>query len=240
MSYGWRGIIGMISPTYRVGGLEEFVRLLPEGIGVIPLYGGAVRSGTEAELRRALEVAEEKVALLADLGADLITVDGAPPLLLQGYQAATQVVERLEAKYGKPVLATHQGQIEAFQELGIRRFAGITYFPTDLNRKFAQFFEEAGYQVAAMEGYPTAFTDAGKIPAEEIYAFAKRVFRQVGGADGIYMMGGAWHPLPIIAMLERDLGVPVVASPPAKLRAVLKRLKVKHTYHGCGRLLEMP
>lgn len=90
-----------------------------------------------------------------------------------------------------------------------------------------------------MEGYPTAFTDAGKIPPEEIYAFAKRVFQQVGGADCVYMMGAGWHPTPIVAMLERDLGVPVVAALPAKMRAVLKRLGVQHTYQGCGRLLEL-
>jgi len=179
----------MVSPTFRPGGLEEFIRLLPEGIGVIPLYGGAVRTGSEAELRRALEVAEERVAQLAELGVDLITVDGAPPVMLQGYRGANEVVDRLQAKYGKPILTAHISQIEAFQELGVRRLAGITYFPEELNRKFAQFFAEAGYEVAAMEGYPIAFTDAGKIPATDIYAFAKRVFLQAGGADCIYMMG---------------------------------------------------
>jgi len=39
-------------------------------------------------------------------------------------------------------------------------------------------------------------------------------------------------------MLERDLQVPVVAALPAKMRAVLKRLKVHHSFTGCGRLLE--
>ncbi len=239
MSYGWRGVVGMVSPTYRVGGLERFIRMLPEGIGVIPLYGGAIRSGTEAELRRALEVAEEKVALLAELNADVITVDGAPPVMLAGYRGSMEVVERLQTKYGKPVSTAPISQIEAFQDLGVKRLAGITYFPNELNRKFAQYFVEAGYEVAAMEGYPTAFTDAGKIPAGEIYAFAKKVFREAGGADCVYMMGGGWDPQPIVAMLEGDLGVPVVAALPAKMRAVLKRLKVQHTYQGYGRLLEL-
>lgn len=240
MSYGWRGVLGMVSPTYRVGSLERFIRMLPEGIGVIPFYGGAVRSGTEAELRRALEVAEEKVALLAELGADVISVDGAPPVMLQGYRGALEVVERLQSKYGKPISTAPVSQIEAFQALGVRRLAGITYFPEELNRKFAQFFVEAGYEVLAMEGYPTAFTDAGKIPAGDIYAFAKKVFRQTVGADCVYMMGGGWDPLPIVDTLERDLGVPVVAALPAKMRAVLKRLRVQHTCQGYGRLLETP
>ena len=28
------GTVGLVKPTYRPGSLEEFVRLLPEGIGV--------------------------------------------------------------------------------------------------------------------------------------------------------------------------------------------------------------
>jgi hypothetical protein len=52
MSYNiassWRGVVGVIKPTHRPGSLEEFIRLLPEGIGVIPLFLG-IRAGTEKE-----------------------------------------------------------------------------------------------------------------------------------------------------------------------------------------------
>ena len=33
----WRGVVGCIKPTLRPGGLEELIRMLPEGIGVLPL-----------------------------------------------------------------------------------------------------------------------------------------------------------------------------------------------------------
>jgi hypothetical protein len=46
MFESWRGVVGDIKPTYRPGSLEDFIRLLPEGIGVIPLTVG-IRSGTE-------------------------------------------------------------------------------------------------------------------------------------------------------------------------------------------------
>ena len=32
----WRGVVGCIKPTLRPGGLEELIRMLPEGIGVLP------------------------------------------------------------------------------------------------------------------------------------------------------------------------------------------------------------
>ncbi len=49
MSYRcWRGVVGVIQPSYRPGALEEFIRLLPEGIGVIPFFLG-LKEGTEKE-----------------------------------------------------------------------------------------------------------------------------------------------------------------------------------------------
>src|SRR5262245_14106987 len=42
----WRGVVGMINPTMRPGVTEEVVRLLPEGIGLIPLFLN-IRRGTE-------------------------------------------------------------------------------------------------------------------------------------------------------------------------------------------------
>ena len=40
----WRGVVGVVKPTHRPGSLEEFIRLLPEGIGVAGEAGGRSRS----------------------------------------------------------------------------------------------------------------------------------------------------------------------------------------------------
>ena len=41
MSSGtWRGTVGVVKPTYGSGSLVEFIRLLPEGVGCIPMYAG--------------------------------------------------------------------------------------------------------------------------------------------------------------------------------------------------------
>src|SRR5262245_31100030 len=42
----WRGVVGMINPTMRPGVTEEGVRLLPEGIVLIPLFLN-IRRGTD-------------------------------------------------------------------------------------------------------------------------------------------------------------------------------------------------
>src|SRR3970040_2174546 len=41
MSSGtWRGTVGVVKPAYGSGSLVEFIRLLPEGVGCIPMYAG--------------------------------------------------------------------------------------------------------------------------------------------------------------------------------------------------------
>ena len=34
----WRGVVGNIKPTMRPGSIEELCRILPEGVGIIPLF----------------------------------------------------------------------------------------------------------------------------------------------------------------------------------------------------------
>ena len=81
----WRGVVGVVKPTHRPGSLEEFIRLLPEGIGVLPVYLNFKR-GTVDEFRAALDAVEDKVAELAKEGVDLIHPEGAPPFMVHGYK----------------------------------------------------------------------------------------------------------------------------------------------------------
>ena len=75
-----RGIAGIIKPTLRPGSLEELIRILPHGIGVIPMYND-IREGKESEFRAVLGGYEEKTALLAECGCDFVQPGGAPPLV---------------------------------------------------------------------------------------------------------------------------------------------------------------
>jgi hypothetical protein len=71
MSSGtWRGIVGVVKPTYGSGSLVEFIRLLPEGVGCIPMYAG-IKEHSERGYLGALETYNTKVAELAEIGVDL-------------------------------------------------------------------------------------------------------------------------------------------------------------------------
>lgn len=80
----WRGVVGLIKPGVRPGSIEEFIRLLPEGIGVMPRYLG-IRKGTKEEFLAIMEKIKELVAELAEMNVDLISAEGAPPFMIRGH-----------------------------------------------------------------------------------------------------------------------------------------------------------
>src|SRR4051812_29054479 len=146
----WRGVVGVIKPTMRPGSLEEFIRLLPEGIGVIPTFLN-IHEGTVSEFKSVLDVVEEKVKELADLKVDLIHPEGAPPFMVQGYEAEKNLVQRWESTYGVPIVTAPQTQLHAMRVMDVHRFVGVTYFTGEINDLFGKYFTDAGYQVMAMD-----------------------------------------------------------------------------------------
>jgi len=217
--------------------LEAFIRLMPDGVCVVPRYIG-IRAGTEKEFEEALATADQRVGELAELKVDMVLLQGAPPFMLHGVEFDKENARRLEKKYAITVMSTTMAQIEALKRLAVKRLVGLTYFQDDLNAKFARFFEQAGFKVAAMKGVDVPFGDVGKIPVEEIYARAKRLFLESGGGDCLYLLGAGWDCLAAIAPLERDLNTTVLTNVPADVWASLKRLGIREPIKGFGRLLE--
>jgi maleate isomerase len=236
----WRGVVGVVKPTHRPGSLEEFIRLLPEGIGVLPVYLNFKR-GTVDEFRAALDAVEEKVAELANEGVDLIHPEGAPPFMVQGYQGERTIITDWERKYKVAIVTAAQTQVDALRALNVKKIVGVTYFIGSVNDITTSYFRDAGFDVLGMEGMSVAFEDVGRLASQEIYAHARRAFLKNPDAEAIYMLGTGWRCLDIIRLLEDDLQVPVIHPVPARVWSVQKRLHVRQPLQGFGRLLlEMP
>jgi maleate isomerase len=237
MAYtSWRGVVGCIKPTKRPGSLEELIRMLPEGIGVVPLFLG-INQGTTEEFRRSLEPFEPLIDELAELEVDLIHAEGAPPFMLLGYKGEQKVIEGWENKHNIPVFTSGSNHVAALRALKIKKFVGATYFTGNINGLFADYFTQAGFDVMGMEGVDVPFEDVGKLSPQEVYAHVKKIFLAHKGAEGIYLLGSGWRVLEIIDLLEQDLGVPVVHPVPSRCWEIQKRLHVNQPVAGFGRLL---
>lgn len=232
----WRGIVGMINPTMRPGVVEEVCRLLPEGIGLIPVFLD-IRRGTADEFKSMMPHYERQVALLAQQNCDLIHPVGAPPFMVQGLKRETQIVRAWEKKYRTTIFTVAQNHVAALKTLKAKTIVGATYFPAKLNAVFARYFKDAGFAVRGMEGIDVAFDKVQELSSHQVYAHIKRNFLKHKGADAIYMLGSGWRTLDIIETLERDLQVPVVHPVTARVWEIQKRLHVREPRHGYGHLL---
>jgi maleate cis-trans isomerase len=232
----WRGVVGCIKPTLRPGGLEELIRMLPEGIGVLPLFLN-IRHGTTEEFKRATAPYEPLVEQLVDAGCDLIHPEGAPPFMLLGFKGEAEHLKKWEKAYKVPFFTSGSNHVRALRALNARKIVGATYFVGPINNMFAGYFKEAGFDVLGMEGIKVEFDKVQELSAEQVYAFVKQTFLKHRKAQAIYLLGTGWRVLPVIDLLERDLGVPVVHPVPARCWEIQHRLAIRQPVKGYGRLL---
>jgi maleate isomerase len=142
----WRGIVGMINPTMRPGVTEEVIRLLPPGIGLIPLFLD-FRRGTTDEFKAAMPAYERNIALLAEQACDLINPVGAPPFMVLGRKAEARLVAGWEKKYNTTIFTVAQNHVAALTALKVKTIVGATYFSGKINDVFATYFRDAGFTV---------------------------------------------------------------------------------------------
>ena len=94
----WRGTVGLIKPNFRPGSTEDLIRMLPDGIGVIPLHL-ELDKGTRGQFENAIPAYEKRVAKLAELEADIIHPAGSPPFQVLGYRGELELMKKWEKKY---------------------------------------------------------------------------------------------------------------------------------------------
>src|SRR5688572_8283953 len=235
-------LVGTVRPTNQpeAGQELDLDTLIPAKIKFLYSTMNFTR-GTEEEFSTSMPGYEAKAAEFAKMGANLVRPSGAPPFMLLGYEKEKELIGGWEKKYNVPMFTSGQNHVQALRTLGMKKFAGASYFPEKMNNVFARYFTDAGFQVLAMEGIDSPFADVPKVPPEKILEFMKGIAAKHKGADGIYMLGSAWKSVEIIERLENDTGLTVVHAGPARAWGTQLKLGLRHPIKGCGRLLaEMP
>src|SRR5258706_700096 len=213
--------------------------MLPDGIGVIPLFNN-VQHGKIEEFQAAIRAYEEKIAELARDNVDLIHPAGTPPFMLLGYKGEAEIVAKWEKQFGIPIFTSGTNQVAAMNALKIKKFVGIGY-DFDDTRIVARYFTDAGFDVLELEKLPGPWEEVGRLSSKDIYLQAKRLFLRHLDADGIYFQGGKLRILDIIEALEEDLGVPVIHPGVTQCWVIQKRLAVREPRTRYGHLLaELP
>ena len=234
---GWRGRIGLITPSPGSSTEAEFNQYRPEGVAIlttrIPLHGIS---------REALEkmnaYVDEAASLLATAEVDVIVFACTAGSLLRGPGWDREIIERLIRLTGKKITTTSTGVLEALVALNITKVAVATPYAAEVNEAEKAFLEGSGFRVTSIIG--PLLSDSRLVPQispGEMYRLARKADAEE--ADAVFISCTGLHVLGIIDMLEKDLGKPVISSNQVSLWSSLKKMGIREKIQGLGRLFAL-
>jgi maleate isomerase len=99
--------------------------------------------------------------------------------------------------------------------------------------------EASGFEVLQIAGYGvqknSQLTD---LPVHASYKIAKRLHAKGRDADGVFIPCPRWPTITDVALLEEEIGKPVITSSLACIWYAMKLIDIKETVKGFGRLME--
>ena len=234
---GWRGRIGLITPSPGSSTEAEFNRYRPEGVAVlttrIPLKGISVEALTEMN-----SYVDEAASLLAGAEVDVIVFSCTAGSLLGGPGYDKEIIEGLQKRTGIKVTTTSTGVVEALTALNVRKVAVATPYSREVNQAEKLFLEGSGFQVASIIG--PMLSDPKLVPqilSAEMYKLSRKA--NTDDADAMFISCTGLHVMDLIEILERDLGKPVITSNQVTLWAALKKLGIHERIEGLGKLFTL-
>ena len=175
----WRGVVGMVRPTRRPGTLEELIRILPEGIGIVPLMLN-FRAGSAEEFLKSIPQYEQYTAELAEQGVDLIVLTGAPPFMLLGPKDEAALIRKWEKKYKVPIVTDPQMHVAGMKAMKIKKFIGASYSALQ-NEIVLKYMNASGLKAVSMEPIDVPFDQVAQISSERLYQHVKMLWRKNPG-----------------------------------------------------------
>ncbi|MDZ5445059.1 hypothetical protein U2F26_20310 [Micromonospora sp. 4G57] len=240
-------------PTCRIGYVNpldiidtcpyEFYRLAPDNaiasmisIGLSGFSGDAARQAVDSNLTRCL-------AQLAKRRVDFVVLGGLPMLYNLGPDYSAEFRERCRTEFGLRGGTSIDAVNAAFRALGAQRVVMTNKWDDQLNARVADSLASAGVNlVGTVAQAHTA--DQVKSSFEQgvdvALRLVERALRQHPDADCVFIAGGAWLVAPLVADIEREFGVAVVAGQQAKIWYSLNMVGNHVDRPAYGRLMTTP
>src|SRR5207249_12212405 len=103
----WRVRIGLIKPTHRGKSFAYWYKHPPEGVEIVPTFIGFCSEKRESFLE-GFKKAEALAVQLKEVGCDIVSVSGTPPILLKALDYERQGAAARSEKIGLAVVTPMQ------------------------------------------------------------------------------------------------------------------------------------
>ncbi|MSP37425.1 MAG: hypothetical protein EXR70_02875 [Deltaproteobacteria bacterium] len=236
--YGWRARIGHIAPSRGDTLVYEFYKMFPEGFMMLNTTG-TVRQLVDSDFEAQLGRIEESAQDLVDNNCDSIIFSGSPLFTRLPFGADRELGKKLSDKFGVPVAAGLTAEVEALKAMNCKKLVVGTPYEEEINQRLKRHLEQSGFEVLQIAGYGvrknSQLTD---LPVHASYKIAKKLYAKARDADGVFIACPRWPTITDVAMLESEIGKPVITSSLACSWYAMKLIDIKETVKGFGRLME--
>ncbi len=234
--YGWRARIGHIYPAVVAETIfNDFFSMVPEGVTLVQNHL-SIKILKQEDLERAFAEIDRAALQLAERKPDIINIGGAPMIRLKGLGSDVELIRRIQEKTGIMTTTSQTAAIEAFRELGASKLAVASPYHDDQNEQVKKLLEANGFDILNIVGLRKNVVEIHEIPPAVAYRHAKSVKMQAPEAQLLYVPC-AHFSVPEIALLEHEIGCPVVTSTMAMIWDAFKKLAVRPAIANRGRLL---
>lgn len=235
--YGWRARIGHVAPSRGDTLVYEFYKMFPDGFMILNTTG-TVRQLVDDDFEKQLQRIEEAVQDLVDNNCDAIIFSGSPLFTRLPFGADRRMGAQLSEKFGVPVAAGLTAEVEALKAMQLEKLVVGTPYEDEINQRLKRYLEASGFQVLQIAGYGVRknaqLTD---LPVHASYRIAKRLYAKGREADGVFIACPRWPTITDVALLEEEIGKPVITSSLACIWYALKLIDIKEDVKGFGRLM---
>lgn len=240
MRYGWRARIGHISPAILDTSGEEMRKLLPEGVLHVGLtISEPIQTLGEEQAAAAFARLVEAGKKLAAEKVDVLICGGAPVALSKGPAGDAELTDLLCRSTNLPVVTANGAVVDGLRAIGARTVIVVSPFIEARNREIQNFLQISGFKVPATKGLGLVQNiDFASQSPDAAFQLARGLAREHAEADAIYIACPRWPSVDIIAPLEADTGMAVIAAPAAMIWGALKAIRIMDCKPGFGRLME--
>jgi maleate isomerase len=240
MRYGWRARIGHISPAILDTSGEEMRKLLPEGVLHVGLtISEPIQTLGEEQATAAFAHLVEAGKKLAAEKVDVLICGVAPVALSKGPAGDAELAELLCRSTNLPVVTANGAVVDGLRAVGARTVIVVSPFIEARNREIQNFLQTSGFKVPATQGLGLVKNiDFASQSPDAAFQLARGLAREHAEADAIYIACPRWPSVDIIAPLEADTGMAVIAAPAAMVWGALKAIRIMDCAPGYGRLME--
>ena len=216
--------VGLIIPSSNRMVEQEMVRFFPDN--VVPHITRLRMTGSNRKsIGDLLPEVEAAAAALADAKCDVIVFHCTANSMEHGLEGEQKILDAVREASGAQALSTAQGVVEALRASAMTKMVLISPYPQSHNDHEKDYLEALGFEVIHDVALGVPSVDYPHVPPSQWLEVTRANWRDE--ADGIFLSCTNTTQIDIIALLEAELGKPVVNSNQATIWASLKRLAPK-------------